>query len=529
MYNLIRILGRIIAACLLVTVAVACRAQSPLDTDVPKRMSKIDKSLNKYAQVLYLMDRYYIDSVNVEQIAERAVISAIRSLDPHSYYVSKEEYKSLNEPLAGNFEGVGIEFNIVDDTLIVVTPVQGGPSDKSGLQSSDRIIRVNGDNITDIGLTIDKVHTLLRGPKGTQVTLGVKRGAAILEFVVIRDKIPLNSVDAAYEVKPGTGYIKLSRFSVTSMNEITEAYVKINKPKSLILDLRGNGGGYMDAAIRLADQFFDGGKLIVYTEGLHSPVHKAMSSAGGLFVKCNVTVLINEGSASASEIVAGAIQDWDRGTIIGRRSFGKGLVQKEYMLGDGSAMRLTVSKYFTPSGRAIQSPYEKGESDKYYNDFYSRVSSEAYDVSKVKLPDSLKYSTLVKKRTVYGGGGIMPDIYVPADTSEYSRYSDDLFRKGVLLRFVSAYVDRSKTELSGKYKTFEKFNKTFVITDEIFNRMVEFCEKNGVPRDESGIETSREYLKKYIKARLAGYLFDSSSYFRVINETDKIFLKALEQ
>jgi carboxyl-terminal processing protease len=504
-------------------------AQSPFAAGASNHMSQISDVLNKYANVLYLIDRYYIDSVNVEQIVERAVVSAIRSLDPHSYYVSKEEYKALNEPLAGNFEGVGIEFNIVDDTLIVVTPVPGGPSEKSGLHSGDRIIGVDGENIAGTGLTIEKVYSLLRGPKGTQVILEVKRDAAIHEFIVTRDKIPLNSVDAAYEVKPGTGYIKLSRFSATSMKEITEAYLKIHRPQSLILDLRSNGGGYMDAAIRLADQFFDAGKLLVYTEGLNSPVQKAVSSDGGLFVNCKVTVLINEGSASASEIVAGAIQDWDRGTIIGRRSFGKGLVQKEYMLGnDGSAMRMTVSRYFTPSGRAIQSPYEKGESDKYYNDFYSRVSSEAYDVSKIKLSDSLKYSTLVKKRAVYGGGGIMPDIYVPADTSEYSRYSDELFRKGVLPRFVSAYADRSKAELSEHYETFEEFNADFFVTDELFGRMIDFGEKNGVMCDESGIAVSGDYLKRYIKARLAGYLFDSSCYFKVINETDKVFLKAIE-
>jgi carboxyl-terminal processing protease len=434
----------------------------------------------------------------------------------------------MSEPLEGNFEGIGIEFNILEDTLIVVAPLSGGPSEKVGLASGDRIISVDGKNIANINLTIEKVHSLLRGPKGSPIMVTVKRGSLVMDFDIVRDKIPINSLDAAYEVKPGVAYLKLSRFARNSINEIKDAFSKFKNPQSLILDFRGNGGGFMDVASALADQFFDKGKLLVYTEGRFFPVQREMSTEQGLFKTGGLVVLIDEASASASEIVAGAIQDLDRGIIIGRRSFGKGLVQSEFPMGDGSAVRLTIARYHTPSGRAIQSPYEKGKAEQYYKNFSDRVSSEAFSADSIVFPDSLKYSTLVNKRVVYGGGGIMPDIYVPLDTLKYSRYMGELNRKNVIMQFVSSYIDKNRRSLHEQYKTFDMFKRSFNVSGALFGEIVAFGEKNGVPVDSEGINISGNFIKQYVKALVARNLFDYSAYFQIINEGDRVYEKAVE-
>jgi carboxyl-terminal processing protease len=493
-----------------------------------QKYDNLDIALNKYRKLLSLINIYYIDTINQQQIIEKAIISTLKTLDPHSYYISKEEYKAMSEPLEGNFEGIGIEFNILEDTLIVVSPLSGGPSEKVGLMSGDRIIGVDGKTITNINLTFEKVHSLLRGPKGSKVTITVKRGNSIIDYEIIRDKIPINSLDAAYEIKPGLAYIKLSRFAKSSMSEIKEAFAKFENPKSLILDLRNNGGGFMNIASALADQFFDIGKLLVYTEGRFFPTHRETSTEQGFFKTGNLVVLINEASASASEIVAGAIQDLDRGIIIGRRSFGKGLVQTEFPMGDGSAVRLTIARYHTPSGRAIQSPYEKGKTEQYYINLSKRVSAEAFSADSIIFPDSLKYSTLVNKRVVYGGGGIMPDIYIPLDTSTYSTYSGDLFRKNIIFQFVSSYIDKHRKSLQEKYKTFDAFKQSFTVNTSMFDEMVDYGEKNGVPANKEGIKISGDYIKQYIKALIARHLFDDSSYFKIFNEGDSIYEKAIE-
>jgi carboxyl-terminal processing protease len=493
-----------------------------------QKFDNIDMALNKYRRLLHLINMYYIDTVNQQQIIDKAIVSTLKTLDPHSYYISKEEYKAMSEPLEGNFEGIGIEFNILEDTLIVVSPLSGGPSEKVGLMSGDRIIDVDGKNITNINLTNEKVHSLLRGPKGSVITITVKRGGFVMDFEIVRDKIPINSLDAAYEIKPGVVYLKLSRFAKSSMTEIEEAFAKFKNPKSLILDLRNNGGGFMNIANALADQFFDGGKLLVYTESRYFPTHKEKSTEQGFFKKGNLVVLINEASASASEIVSGAIQDLDRGIIIGRRSFGKGLVQTEFPMGDGSAVRLTIARYHTPSGRVIQSPYEKGDTEQYYKNLNKRVLDEAFSADSIVFPDSLKYNTLVNKRIVYGGGGIMPDIYVPIDTSAYSTYSNDLFRKNVIFQFISSYIDRNKNSLQKQYKTFDAFRKSFVVDANLFGEMVAYGEKNGVPADKEGIKISGKYIKQYMKALIARHLFDYSSYFRILNEGDNVYEKAIE-
>jgi carboxyl-terminal processing protease len=492
------------------------------------QIPNLDNFMRKYRNVLYLMEEYYLDTVNVEKLVNQSIIAMMQTLDPHSYYISKEEYKAVHEPLDGNFEGIGIEFSILEDTLIVVSPLSGGPSERVGLLSRDRIIKVDGINIAGIGLTNTKVQSLLRGAKGTRLTVTIKRDNDVLDFEIVRDKIPINSVAAAYEVKPGIAYLKLSTFAQTSMTEIDEAFARFNKSGSLILDLRGNGGGFMSVAIELADQFLDAGKLIVYTEGMHVPTQRAISTNDGYFTQGNLVILIDEGSASASEIVSGAIQDWDRGLLIGRRSFGKGLVQNEFQLNDGSAIRLTIARYHTPSGRAIQTPYEKGKAEQYHLNRYLRMSSELFTADSITFPDSLKYSTLANNRVVYGGGGIMPDIYIPLDTSQYSKYSDALIRKGVIIQYVSAYMDKNKTSLQKKYPTMEKFKKSFVVDADLFAQLVAAGEKQGVPRDEQGIKISGDFLKKRIKALIARGLFNESSYFQIINEDDVTFNKAVE-
>jgi carboxyl-terminal processing protease len=510
---------RLLFAITLLFLTFAGFAQKPDGTDL---------ALSKYRRLLTLINTYYIDTINQQQVIEKAIVSTLKTLDPHSYYISKEEYKAMSEPLEGNFEGIGIEFNILEDTLIVVSPLSGGPSEKVGLISGDRIIAVNGKSITNINLTNEKVHSLLRGPKGSRITVTIKRGNSVTDFEIERDKIPINSLDAAYEIKPGLVYLKLSRFAKSSMNEIEDAFAKFKNPQSMILDLRNNGGGFMNIASALADQFFDKGKLLVYTEGRFFPSQKEISTDFGFFKKGNLVVLINEASASASEIVSGAIQDLDRGIIIGRRSFGKGLVQHEFPMGDGSAVRLTIARYHTPSGRAIQSPYEKGKAEQYYKNLSDRVSAEAFSADSIVFPDSLKYNTLVNKRVVYGGGGIMPDIYIPLDTSYYSAYHEKLLRKSIIFQFVSTYIDKHRKSLQEKYKTFEPFNNSFTVNAGLFDEMVAFGQKNGVPADEEGIKISGDFIKKYMKALIARHLFDDSAYFKIFNKGDNVYEKAIE-
>jgi carboxyl-terminal processing protease len=486
-------------------------------------------AINKYAGVLMLMHQRYIDTVNVEQLVEQAIINSLHTLDPHSYYISRKEMKEAHEPLEGNFEGIGIEFNIMRDTLIVVAPLPGGPSEKVGLQSRDRIVKVDGKDICNTGLTIRKVHSLLRGTKGSMVDITVLRGNDnLLEFSIIRDKIPVNSVTAAYEVKPGMVYIRLSAFGKTSMDELQATFAKYPGPKSLILDLRDNSGGFLPVAIELADQFLDSDKLIVYTEGLHTPPMSATATAKGYFEKGALAVLINEGSASASEIVSGAVQDWDRGIIIGRRSFGKGLVQSEFPLNDGSAVRLTIARYHTPSGRVIQSPYKKGESEEYYKNYYRRLDNELFNADSVKFADSLKFTTLMNGRTVYGGGGIMPDIYVPIDTSDYTKYSGALVRKNVFQLFVSSYIDRNKAMLERQYPKLEKFKKSFTVDAALLDDFVKFAEQEGVPADSEGLSVSENYIKRYIKLMIARNLYSFAAYIELFNDDDPVFRKAVE-
>ena len=498
----------------------------------PVQAQLFDENLQKLQMTWQLINAFYVDTVNQNKLTESGIKGMLKTLDPHSVYISADEVKAMNEPLDGSFEGIGIEFNILNDTLMVVNPISGGPSEKVGIMAGDRIVTVDGDNVAGVGLKNSDVFKLLRGAKGTTVSLGIKRRGEkdILTFLVERDKIPIYSVDAAYMAAPGIGYIRISRFAITTNDEFRAAMDKLNKKeiKTLILDLRGNGGGYLKAAIDIADEFFPDNKLIVYTEGLASPKKEYLSTNHGMYKNGNLIVLIDEGSASASEIVSGAIQDWDRGLIVGRRSFGKGLVQRPFSLPDGSMIRLTVAKYYTPSGKCIQKDYTHGIAA-YQMEVYDRYKDgELFSKDSVKMDDSLKYKTKILGRTVYGGGGIMPDVYVPMDTSMFSDYYRDIVATGVLNRFILNYVDNNRNMFESKYPDFEKFNKEFVVHDALMSELVKAGKGSGVKKDEKDYRKSEEYLKTQIKALIARDLWSTSEYFEVLNPVNEDYRKALE-
>lgn len=497
------------------------------------KAQEVQGNTMKFGRLLRLIDSYYVDSTKIDALTEKAIEEVLRNLDPHSVYISKAEVEKMNEPLQGNFEGVGISFNVYRDTLLVVTTVPGGPSEKVGLRAGDRIVQVDAKNIAGIGLKNTDVYDYLRGKKGTKVELKVKRKGEenFLDFTVIRDKIPINSLDASYMINDNTGYIKLNKFSATTTSEFFDAIKALkakSKLNSLILDLRGNGGGYLNAAIELADQFLTAYKLVVYTEGMHVEKKEYSATPLGELEQGKLIVLIDEGSASASEIVAGAVQDWDRGVIIGRRSFGKGLVQQPFPLTDGSLIRLTTAHYYTPSGRCIQKPYEKGV-DEYQKDYLNRIENgELFSKDSVTQNKAEKYLTKVSKRTVYGGGGVMPDLFVPLDTSKYYAYYNNLLRKNVVYSGVLDIMDENRDEFKQKYIDFKTYSNKFEVTDEMVEKILAAGEKEGVKRDEKSIEFARPLMKRQIKALIARDLFTMSHYFEVMNADDEAIAKAVE-
>lgn len=493
----------------------------------------VQNSTLKFGRLLRLVDSYYVDSTKVNDLTDKAIVEVLRNLDPHSVYISKEEVDKMNEPLLGNFEGVGISFNVYRDTLMVVTTISGGPSEKVGLRAGDRIVQVDTKNIAGIGLKNTDVYDLLRGKKGTKVDLRIKRKGEdnLLDFTVIRDKIPINSLDASYMLDANTGYIKLNKFSATTTTEFFDAIKELkanNKMNSLVLDLRGNGGGYLNAAIELADQFLTAYKLVVYTEGLRTEKKEYSATPLGELEQGKLVVLIDEGSASASEIVAGAVQDWDRGVLIGRRSFGKGLVQQPFPLTDGSMIRLTTAHYYTPSGRCIQKPYTEGV-DEYQKDYLHRVENgELFSKDSVTQDKSEKYATKVSKRVVYGGGGVMPDIFIPLDTSKYYAYYNNLLRKNVVYSGVLDIMDANRDDFVKQYPDFKTFSDKFELTDKMVETIVAAGEKEGVKGDEKSVEFARPLMKRQMKALVARDLFSMSHYFQIMNGDDEAIKKALE-
>ncbi|MBW6537355.1 MAG: S41 family peptidase [Mariniphaga sp.] len=514
----------------LVLILITILAFQPV-TEV-KAQESVQKNQMKFGRLLRLIDGYYVDSTDIDKLTEKAIINMLSELDPHSVYISKEDVDKMNEPLQGNFEGIGITFNIFKDTLLVTETIPGGPSEKVGLRAGDRIIQVEGKNIAGTGLKTSDVMEMLRGNKGTKVEIKVLRRNIdeTLGFTIIRDKIPIYSLDASYMLDESTGYIKLNKFSATTTEEFGEAMNELKKQniQNLILDLRGNGGGYLKTAIEISDQFLDANKLIVYTDGENDPKREYKATSGGIFKDGNLVILVDESSASASEIVSGAVQDWDRGLIIGRRSFGKGLVQKPYFLTDGSLVRLTTAHYYTPSGRNIQKPYENGL-DEYKRDYLDRLSTgQLFNADSVQLSDSLKFKTLINGRDVYGGGGVMPDIFIPMDTSSYYRYYNRLRRNNIVYNFVLDYVDQNRAEIKNKYPKFDAYNNNFEVTEEMVNTILAEGEKQGIEKDEESLNFTMNTLKKEVKAIIARDIFSRNDFYKIFFEDDEAILKALE-
>ena len=494
--------------------------------------SDFEEQGQKFNTLLYYMDQLYVEDTDMESLVETAIVNMLEEMDPHSVYIPAEELQAADEPLNGNFEGVGIQFNIFRDTIMVVSPISGGPSEKLGIMAGDRIVTVDGEVVAGTGVTNKDVQRLLKGPKGTLVTVGIKRGndPELLTFEIIRDKIPIFSVDASFMVAPGIGYVKVNRFSKSTMSELYQAFAKLQQEgmEDLILDLQGNGGGMLRTAIQMADEFLSEQKLIVYTEGRSFPRDDTYARIPGRFEKGRLVVLIDQGSASASEIVSGAVQDWDRGLIVGRRSFGKGLVQRPVNLPDGSAVRLTVQKYYTPSGRCIQKPYDEGV-DAYRMEKFDRYDTgELMSLDSLDLPDSLKYETRLRGRTVYGGGGIVPDVFVPLDTTDNSAYFSSILRKGLDNRFALTYVDSLRAELEAAYPTEDVFLEKFNVTGRMLEDFQAFATEEGVEFNEEDWSKSGDAIALRLKAMMGRNLLEQSTFYRVISGLNESLERAIE-
>lgn len=498
------------------------------------KQEEISKQAKKLEQIITLIDYLYVDTVSTDTIVEKAVVNMLKDLDPHSVYISQKELQQFKEPLEGSFDGIGVSFRLIKDTVVIMELISGGPSEKIGILPGDRIVKVNDSVIAGVGLKQNDVPKLLRGKKGTIVKVAVKRGKLnqLIDFNIVRDKIPLYSVDASYISDDNIGYVRLNKFSRTTKNELDTIFERFKKEKvnDIILDLTGNGGGYLDQAVSLCSYFLDKNKLVVYTEGAHSPKVEYKSDGNTIFKSGRLVVLVDESSASASEIVSGAFQDWDRGVVVGRRSFGKGLVQREYELLDKSAIRLTVAKYFTPSGRCIQKPYSSGD-DEYGLDILNRYKhGELYHRDSIVFDESHKFKTLNYGKTVYAGGGIMPDDFVPLDTNLIGEYQTQLLRKNVIFPFVSNYVDQNRQELSEKYKNYKKFKDNFVVEDNFMQGLKQVAQDEGIKLDsiKTNTEVQENYLLNHIKALIASDLFSKNEFYEIYNLNNPVVKRAYE-
>lgn len=487
--------------------------------------------VEKLNALIFHIQRSYVDEVDSDAMVEDAIVAMLEELDPHSMYIPAEELKRMNEPLRGNFEGIGIQFNIIRDTILVVSPISGGPSEKLGIMSGDRIVKIEGEVVAGTEIKNSDVMEKLKGPKDTKVNVSIlRRGEKdLIPFEITRDEIPIYSVDASYMAAPEIGYIKINRFSATTHAEFTEALASLKKSgmKDLILDLQGNGGGLLKAAVQLADEFLGDDKLIVYTEGRAYPKREKRAKDSGDFEDGRLVILIDEGSASASEIVSGAVQDWDRGVIVGRRSFGKGLVQRPINLPDGSAVRLTVQKYYTPSGRSIQKPYTEGI-DAYKKEKYERFySGELTSADSIDFPDSLKFYT-DGDRLVYGGGGIMPDFFVPLDTGMFSDLHTSLVRKGIFNKLSLDYVEEHRADIENEYATVTEFARKYQLNEAFEDKIRAYAEKEEVEFDEDQYKKSKELITTRFKALIARNVWNTSAYYEVFNPHWPAYQKAVE-
>ena len=496
-----------------------------------EKYTKENNPVRKLQLAQFAIANLYVDQVDDNKLVESAIKGMLEELDPHSTYSTPEEVKRMNEPLQGNFDGIGIQFNMAEDTLFVSQPVSGGPSEKVGILAGDRIVMVNDTVIAGVKMSTEDVMRRLKGPKGTLVNVKVlRRGVPeLLSFTIRRDKIPVYSLDASYMIAPKIGYIKINRFAATTHEEFMDALATLKGQgmQDLILDLQGNGGGYLNAAIDIANEFLGEKELIVYTEGRRSARRDFYANGNGKHQFSKLVVLVDEYSASASEIVSGAVQDWDRGMVVGRRTFGKGLVQRPIDLPDGSMIRLTISRYYTPAGRCIQKPYENTEN--YAADLIERYNrGEMMSADSIHFPDSLKCTTLKKGRIVYGGGGIMPDYFVPVDTTLYTDYHRQISYKGVLLKVHYQLIDTYRKEWNKQYKDYASFAQGFELTEPMMQRLTDEATKAGITYHEEQYRKSEPLLKLQLKALIARDLWDMNEYYHTINVADESVKKALE-
>ena len=493
-----------------------------------------DSPLRKLQIAEVAVSNLYVDSVDEDKLVEDAIRGMLEKLDPHSTYSTPKEVKDMNEPLQGNFEGIGVQFNMVEDTLLVIQTVSGGPSEKMGILAGDRIVTVNDSSIAGVKMSREEIVRRLRGPKGTKVLLGIVRPGISdrLSFTITRDKIPVNSIDATYMIRPGVGYIRIGNFGATTPHEFCNSLKMLLSQgmQTLVLDLQENGGGYLQAAVEVANELLERGSLIVYTEGRRVDRNEYTARGGGLFTEGKVVVLVDSYTASAAEIVSGAIQDYDRGIIVGRRTFGKGLVQRPIDLPDGSMIRLTIAHYYTPSGRCIQKPYEKGKKLDYAMDVVNRLKSgELMSADSVHFVDSLKYYTLREHRVVYGGGGIMPDEFVPLDTTKYTQFHRELAAKSILINQNLRYVDGHRKQLRQQYPSFEEFRQHYEIPKKLIdNILAEGKKQKVVPKDDAELQQTLPYLRQQLKALVARDLWSMNEYFAIMNEQSDIVQRALQ-
>ncbi len=485
----------------------------------------------KLNNVLMAVSSLYVDSIDDKKVIDNTITSLLKELDPHSAYIPKEEVERTQEPLKGSFEGIGVQFQMLEDTLFVVQTIAGCPAEKVGILPGDRMIYIEDELIAGVKMQNTQIMERLRGPKGSEVNVKMlRRGEKdLLSFKIIRDKIPVYTVDASYMIGDDIGYIKINNFGSTTLDEYKKAFDSLQKQgmKNLIINLQGNGGGYLGAAIELSDQFLSEGEMIVYTEGLHQKRQDAKATKRGNYQKGKLILLVDEYSASASEIVSGAIQDWDRGIIVGRRTFGKGLVQRELPLGDGSLIRLTTARYYTPTGRSIQKPYKNGV--KYEEDLINRYNNgELLSVDSIQFPDSLKYQTLRLGRTVYGGGGIMPDVFVPIDTTKYTDYHRKLVARGVVNKSSIQYIENNRQELKRLYPTFDLYKRNYTVDDNFITTLIENGEKEEIPYNAEQLDKSRALIKLQLKALIARDLWDSNEYYMIMDEENESIKRAVE-
>ena len=517
-----------------------------------------DQSKQKFSEVLSYIENKYVDEPDYEKLIDEAIIGMVAELDPHSEYMTAEEYKKMQEPLQGNFEGIGVQFNITKDTITVVSPISGGPSEKLGIRSGDKIVVIEDTVVAGIGITNRDVIRKLRGDKGTKVNVKIfRRGVKeLIPYTIVRDKIPIFSLDASYMLTEDIGYVKLNRFGQTTMREFYEALDELEPQglKHLVLDLRGNSGGYLNTAIQLSDEFLGDEELIVYTEGVSNPKRESIATSRGRFEKGKLVVLINEGSASASEIVAGAVQDHDRALIVGRRSFGKGLVQRPFKLRDGSTLKLTTARYYTPAGRCIQRPYEEGNDEYRKESQRRRDNGELFSLDSVEVDEEQIYLT-DNKRTVYGGGGILPDVFVALDTTENSDFLRELLSNGLFFQYINEYVDANRSELNSKYRDYESFESNFQMDDAFVQDFLEYAEHELNHRDEDdpdedvseedlkakeaemaerektikeGLAASQNIIRTRLRALLARTLWKTEAFYRVFNADDEAVKTAIK-